>query len=78
MALQALTATRYVRVDGRQHLAWCFDSQTEDVVAAWPARLDGGPADRRLLRKGEYEAVPPDDGGVQWPADGPCLQRPTA
>jgi hypothetical protein len=76
MTMENVNETRYVQAAGQRRLVLCFDPVTEDVVAAWPTRMDGGPGDRRLLHRAEYEPDPPE--GFPWPTDGrPCLTSPT-
>jgi hypothetical protein len=74
MAMENVSETRYVLVEGQRRLVRCFDSATGDVVASWPGDLTGD-TDRRLLHPGEYEPDTPED--FPWPTDGhPCVPPP--
>ena len=74
MAMENVSETRYVLVEGQRRLVRCFDSATGDVMASWPGDLTGD-TDRRLLHPGEYEPDPPED--FPWPTDGhPCVPPP--
>lgn len=89
VALEALSPTKLVRVDGRVLVAWGFDPDTGDVGASAAAvrlamepelsreALESMPhADRRILRKGEYEPEPPHDLDFPWTTTGhPCPEN---
>ena len=73
MALQAVPPEGwYVRSNGPGNLLVTqYDPETEDIEteSAWPHPRPGDKSSRQQLRKGQYEPVPPAEGGKPWPPD---------